>query len=138
MRIRYFSYIALAAMAAGLIVATTVFSLSTVATLALGIGVLMLIVSLSIMARAIAGDLPSHFIGAASALLSVWIIVSSQVFSLSTVSDVTFYSAIGAGILAVIGLTAHELRTERVVHSLELRSRERQPEPADGSRPLAA
>ena len=70
--------------------------------------------------------------------MSAWIVVSSQVFSLSTVKDVTFYSAIGAGILAVIGLTVHELRTERVVHSLELHSRERQPEPANGSRPLAA
>jgi hypothetical protein len=98
----------------------------------------MLVVSLSIMVRAIADDLPSLFIGATGARVSAWIVVSSQVFSLSTVKDVTFYSAIGAGILAVMGLTAHELRTEGVVHALEVRSRERQPEPAGGSRPLAA
>jgi hypothetical protein len=32
-----------------------------------------------------------------------------------------------AGVLALIGLTSHELRVERVVHSLEVRSDERQP-----------
>jgi hypothetical protein len=63
-------------------------------------------------------------------------IVASQVFTQSTVDDVTFYSALAIGALSLIGLTAHELSAERVVHSLELRSRE--PEPVNGRRPAAA
>jgi hypothetical protein len=132
-RIRYLSYITLAVMAAFLIVATSVFSLPTVEAIALGVGIGMLIVSLSI-AAGFMGDLASLVIGAASALASAWIVVSTQVFSLPTVDDVTFYSAIGAGVLALVGLTIHELRVERVVHSLELRSDERQPQPVDGGR----
>jgi hypothetical protein len=136
MRIRYLSYIVLGVMAAFLIVATAVFPLSTVEALALGVGIGMLVVSLSIADR-FRGDLASLFIGATSALVSAWIVVSTQVFSLPTVDDVTFYSAIGAGVLALAGLTAHELRAEHVVHSLEVRSGERQPEPVGDGRPLA-
>jgi hypothetical protein len=137
MRIRYLSYIALGVMAAFLVVATSVFPLSTVEAIALGVGIGMLVVSLSIADR-FRGDLASLFIGTASALVSAWIVLSTQVFSLPTVDDVTFYSAIGAGVLALAGLTAHELRAERVVHSLEVRSGERQPEPVPDGRPLAA
>lgn len=137
MRIRYLSYLALAVMAAFLIVAAKAFALSTVADLALGVGIVMLLVSLSIAVRS-RGDFASALVGAASALVSAWIVVSSLVFSNSTVDDVTFYSAIGAGVLALVGLTVHELRAERVVHSLEVRSDERQPEPVGDGRPLAA
>lgn len=137
MRIRYLSYLALAVMAAFLIVAAKVFALSTVADIALGVGIVMLIVSLSLVAR-FRDDFPSVLVGATSALVSAWIVVSTQVFSNSTIDDVTFYSAIVAGVLALVGLTAHELRVERVVHSLEVRSDERQPEPVGDGRPLAA
>ena len=137
MRIRYLSYIALGVMAAFLIVASQVFPLPTVAAIALGVGIAMLVVSLSIADR-FRGDLASLVIGATSALVSAWIAVSTQVFSLPTVDDVTFYSAIGAGVLALVGLTAHELRTERVVHSLEVRSGEREPESVGDGRSLAA
>jgi len=137
MRIRYLSYLALSVMAAFLIVAAKAFALSTVADIALGVGIVMLIVSLSILARS-RGDLASALVGAVSALVSAWIVVSTLVFSNSTVDDVTFYSAIVAGVLALVGLTAHELRAERVVHSLEVGSDERQPEPVCDGRPLAA
>jgi hypothetical protein len=137
MRIRYLSYIVLGVMAVFLVVATQVFSLSTVESIALGMGIAMLIVSLSIAGR-FRGDVAALFVGTASALVSAWIILATQVFSsLQTVSDVSFYSAMAVGVLTLGGLTAHELRVERVVHSLEVRSGEAQPEPVDG-RPLAA
>jgi hypothetical protein len=135
MRIRYLSYIALGVAAAFLIIATSVFPLDTVVELTLGIGIGMLVVSLGIAER-YRHDLTSVFVGLASAAVSAWTIVASQIYSASTVDDLAFASAIAVAGLALIGLTAHELTTERVVHRLEVRSRE--PEPADGPRPSAA
>ena len=113
-----------------LIVATAAFSLSTVAALALGIGIGMLAVSFGVAAL-YRKDLPSLVIGSAIALVSAWTIVASQVFSQSTVNDLTFASAVAVGVLAIAGLTAHELGAERVVHSLEVheggRERDRRP-----------
>jgi hypothetical protein len=137
MRIRYLSYILLGVLAAFVVVATQVFPLPTVEAIALGVGIAMIVVSLRIADR-FNGDLWSLAIGATAAVVSAWIVLSTQVFPLATMQDVTFYSAIAVGALALAGLTAHELRAERVVHSLEVRSDERQPEPADSGRPLAA
>jgi hypothetical protein len=119
MRVRYISYLSLGVTAAFLVVATYAFSLSTIAALSLGLGVAMLVVSLGIAAR-YRNDLPSLVVSGAIAVVSAWIAVSSQVFSQSTVADVTFASAIAVGALAAIGLTANELDTERVVHKLEV------------------
>jgi hypothetical protein len=119
MRIRYISYLSLGVAAAFLVVATYAFSLSTIAALSLGLGVAMLAVSLGVAAR-YRNDLPSLVVSGAIAAVSAWIIVSSQVFAQSTVSDLTFASALAVGALATVGLTAHELDTERVVHKLEV------------------
>ena len=135
MRIRYLSFIALGLAAAFLVVATAVYPLSTVVELTLGIGIAMLVVSLGIAAR-YREDKPSFLVGVCSAAVSAWMIVASQVYSASTVDNVTFASALAIGALALIGLTAHELRAERVVDSLDMRSRD--PEPVNGPRPSAA
>jgi hypothetical protein len=119
MRIRYISYLSLGVAAAFLVVATYAFSLSTIAALSLGLGVAMLAVSLGVAAR-YRSDVPSLVVSGAIAAVSAWIIVSSQVFAQSTVSDLTFASALAVGALATVGLTAHELDTERVVHKLEV------------------
>jgi hypothetical protein len=134
MRIRYLSYIALGVAAAFLVVATAVFPLSTVVELSLGIGVAMLVVSLFIAER-FRDDVPSVLLGLAGAAASAWMIVESQIYSASTVDDVTFASALAIAAIALIGLTAHELSAERVVHRLDVRSRE--PEPVNGPRPSA-
>jgi hypothetical protein len=119
MRIRYTSYLSLGVAAAFLVVATYAFSLPTIATLSLGVGVAMLAVSLGVAAR-YRNDLPTLVVGGAIAVVSAWIVVASQVFAQSTVSDLTFASAIAVGALAAIGLTANEVDTERVVHKLEV------------------
>jgi FtsH-binding integral membrane protein len=119
MRIRYSSYLSLGVAAAFLVVATYAFSLSTIATLSLGVGVAMLAVSLGVAAR-YRNDLPTLVVSGAIAVVSAWIVVASQVFAQSTVSDLTFASAIAVGALAAIGLTANEVDTERVVHKLEV------------------
>jgi hypothetical protein len=119
MRIRYFSYLALAVAAAFLVVATWAFSLPTVTALALGMGVAMLAVSLELIAR-YHHDTPSIAIGALIAAASGWLVVASQVFSGTVALDLTRALALAVGALAVVGLTFHELATERVVHRLEV------------------
>jgi hypothetical protein len=55
-------------------------------------------------------------------LLGAWTIIASQVFSGAAVTWLGFASGIALVILGVAGLSAHELSSERVVHSFELRS----------------
>ena len=119
MRIRYISYLSLGVAAAFLVVATYAFSLSTIDALTFGVGIAMLAVSLGVAVR-YRDDLPSLAVGGPIAAVSVWMVVSSLAFSNSTVDDLTFASALVVAALAAIGLTAHELDTERVVHKLEV------------------
>lgn len=117
MRIRYFSFVALAIAAAFLVVASQAFAVVDVANLALGVGIGMLIVSAGVAVR-YRRHIPSLVVGSLAAIVSAWMIVASQAFSLPTVQTLTFAEALGIAGLALIGLTAHELSTERVVHSL--------------------
>lgn len=119
MRSRYISYLSLGVASIFLVVATYAFSLSTIAALSLGVGVAMLAVSVGVAIR-YRNDLPSLAVSVGVAAVSAWMIVSSQVFAQSTVDDLTFASALAIGALAAIGLTAHEVDTERVVHRLEV------------------
>jgi hypothetical protein len=117
MRIRYLSWLALAIAAAFLVVASTAFALFDIANIALGVGIGTLVVSLFIAYRYRA-HVPSLVTAAASAIVSAWTIVASQVFSLQEVQNLTLASGLALGALAVIGLTTNELGSERVVHSL--------------------
>jgi hypothetical protein len=56
------------------------------------------------------------------AILGAWTIVASLVFSGSVVTWLGFASGAAFVVLALIGLTLHELYTERVVHSIEVRA----------------
>jgi hypothetical protein len=56
------------------------------------------------------------------AILGAWTIVASLVFSGSVVTWLGFASGAAFVALAFIGLTIHELYTERVVHSIEVRA----------------
>jgi hypothetical protein len=117
MRIRYLSWLAVAVASAFLVVASTAFAVFDIANLALGVGIGTLVVSLFIAYR-YRDHIPSLVTGAASAIVSAWTIVASQVFSLQEVQNLTLASGLALGALAVIGLTANELSSERVVHSL--------------------
>jgi uncharacterized membrane protein len=117
MRIRYLSWLGLAVAGAFLVVASTSFTLFDIANVALGVGIGALVVSLFITYRYYK-HVPSLLTGAASAIVSAWTIVASQVFSLPAVQNLTLASGLALGALAVIGLTANELSSERVVHSL--------------------
>ncbi|MGH2833934.1 MAG: hypothetical protein ACRDK2_14255 [Solirubrobacteraceae bacterium] len=130
MRIRYFSFASLGIAAVFLVVASQAFALADIANLALGVGIGMLVVSLGIAIR-YRRHIPSLASGLLAAVVSGWMIVASQVFSLSTVQNLTFAEALGVAALALVGLTAHELSTERIVHSLTpLSAREHEHESA--------
>jgi len=117
MRIRYLSWLGLAVAGAFLVVASTSFALFDIVNVALGIGIGTLVVSLFVAYRYRA-HVPSLVIGAVAAVVSLWTIVSSQAFSLSTVQNLTLAEGLALSALAVIGLSVHELSSERVVHSL--------------------
>jgi hypothetical protein len=117
MRIRYLSWLGLAIAAAFLVVASTAFAVFDIANLALGVGIGTLVVSLFIAYR-YRDHVPSLVTGLTSAIVSAWTIVASQVFSLQVVQNLTLASGLALGALAVIGLTANELSSERVVHAL--------------------
>jgi hypothetical protein len=126
--VRYSSWVTLGIAAAFLVIATASFALPTIQGLALGIGIGTLVVSLGIAAF-YRKNLVSLITGLLSAVVSGWMIVESQVFSLSTGQSLTRAASLAIAGLALIGLTGHELTTERVVHSLEVQSGQRDPEP---------
>jgi len=121
MRTRYFSFLALAIAAGFLVVASQAFAAPAIAGVALGVGIGMGVCSVGIVLR-FHRHIPSLVAGALTALVSAWMIIASQVFSLGTVQDLTFAEALGIVGISIAALTAHELSTERVVHSLALRT----------------
>jgi hypothetical protein len=122
MTTRYLSNLALALAAGFLVVATMAFSapIAAALTFAIAIGATVLSVGTLVMDTTIA----QRVISALAAAIGIWTIVASLVFFPTTVVWLGFASALGLVALAVAGLTAHELTTERVVHSFEV---ERQP-----------
>jgi 4-amino-4-deoxy-L-arabinose transferase-like glycosyltransferase len=54
------------------------------------------------------------------AVLGVWSIVQAIVFTGTTLEWVSFATAAAAALLATVGLTLHEMTTERVVHELRV------------------
>lgn len=131
MRIRYLSNLVLALVAGFLVVATQAFALPTVKWLTFAIAIGATVISLGTGAVRI--PLAQRLISAVAAVIGVWTIVASLVFSLHTVMWLGFASAVALVGLAVIGLTVHELSTERVVHSIEVEQSSRAPR-----EPLAA
>lgn len=120
MNSRYVSNIVLAIAGAFLVVASQVWTPSVFMWLMFGIGVLAL-------ALAGAGAIPGRgnvqrTLDGAVGILSAWTIIASLVFAGSAITWLGFASAVAFVGLAVIGLTLHELHTERVVHSLEVHS----------------
>jgi len=55
----------------------------------------------------------------ATGALGLWSAVASVVFTGTALTWLSFGEAIGFASLALLGLIAHELKTERVVHSFE-------------------
>jgi hypothetical protein len=117
---RFVSWLAIGLAAAFLVVASASFgSLSTIAWLAFGISIGTLVVSVGI-AYVSRHHIATLVAAVVTAVVSGWTIVASLVFSHPTVQNLALAGALAIGGLAVVGLTANELSSERIVHSLEV------------------
>jgi hypothetical protein len=134
---RYITNLALMIAGGFLVVATQAFLAPTVAWLTFAIAAGLTLVGLYMLATR--STIAQRVIGGVASVLGAWTIVASLVFVPATVLSLGFASALAFVGLGLIGLTAHELTTERVVHSLDT---EHQPEtnrrPLAGREPVAA
>ncbi len=121
MLIRFTSWLAIAVAAAFLVVAQAAFPAHTTMWLAFAIAIGALVVSTGLVVG-YRKHLPTVATAGVTAVLSVWMIVSSLVFSLSTVVNLSLAGGLALGGLALIGLTINELASEHVVHTLETRT----------------
>jgi hypothetical protein len=115
MTLRYFSYLALALVAGFIVVVTQAFSGATVEWLTLAAGILFALTGAAMLPRP----------GVVHRALNTAIMVLGGLMIIETLLTAGSISLSFAGALAVlsaaiVGLTAHELSTERVVHSLEV------------------
>jgi hypothetical protein len=127
---RPYPFLALANLLAGgfLVVATYGFSPPTAVWLGFAVSIAVAMFALGmiypgIRDRAVSGPV---LLGISTAVLAGWTIVATQVFATTTARWLVFASALAHVGLSLIGLVMHEIRTERVVHHLEVQ-REREP-----------
>lgn len=125
MSIRFASWLSIGIAAVFLVVATASFSLATIAWLAFAISVGTLVVSTGIANRYRANR-ASLIAACLTAVVSVWTLVASLVFSEATVQNLALASALAVGGLAITGLATHELSVERAVQSVRDDTDERQ------------
>jgi hypothetical protein len=132
MSIRYLSNITLALIGGFVVVASQAFSASVFASLALAGGAAA-VALLAIATAAGQRGIVQRGMDVVSGVLGVGLIVLSLVVANSTFVWIGLGAALAMVALAVTGLTLHELKTERVVHSIELRE-----QPAHDREPIAA
>jgi hypothetical protein len=126
MNSRYLTNAALLLAGAFLVVVSQAFGVNVFMWLMLGVGVLAVLESGAILASR--RGLPQRGLDAIIGILGAWTIVASLVFSGTVVTWLGFASGVAFVALAMIGLTLHELVTERVVHSIEVRTAATEPE----------
>lgn len=119
MSTRYLTNITLALLFGFLVVASQAFAPATMTWLMLGTGAAALAIVVPAIAMRRRG-LVQNGLDSLIGVIAIWTIVAGLVFSGLAVTWLGFASAAAIVALAVIGLTAHELSTERVVHSLEV------------------
>jgi hypothetical protein len=132
MSIRYLSNITLALIGGFEVVASQAFAADVFAWLALAGGAAIVALLGIATATAERGAL-QRAMDAIGAVLGAALVVTSLVFAASTFTWIGLGLALAVVVVAVAGLTLHELKTERVVHSIELQER-----PAREREPIAA
>lgn len=126
MNSRYLSNVVLFLAGAFLVVTSQAFGISVFEWLMLGTGVLAVLLSGAIVLRG--RGLPQRSIDAIIGILGAWTIVASLVFTGAAMTWLGFASGAAFVALALVGLTLHELVTERVVHSIEVHTATSEPE----------
>jgi hypothetical protein len=125
--IRYGSYLLTALVAGFIVVVSQAFAPSTAAWISFGAGVFFIVAA---CVRMLEPGIVHRLVHGGIGVLGVLIVIETLLASGATVSWLSFAGALGVLALSLIGLTVHELSTERVVHSLEVsntRSSARQP-----------
>lgn len=126
MNSRYLTNVALMLAGAFLVVTSQAFGVAVFEWLMLGIGIIAVLLSGAIAVRG--RGVPQRSLDAVIGVLGAWTIVASLVFTGAVVTWLGFASGVAFALLALIGLTLHELVTERVVHSIEVRTATSEPE----------
>ena len=126
MNSRFLTNSVLSLLGAFTVVASQVWAPATFMWLMFGAGVVAVLAAGAIVLRA-RGNAQRSLDGIVG-ILGAWTIVASLVFSGSVVTWLGFATGAALVGLALIGLTLHELYTERVVHSFEVRTPAQQSE----------
>jgi hypothetical protein len=104
-----------------LVVASRTFAPNTAGWIGLGIGIVAVVLGGAGLAAS--GLRPQSIGYAVTGLVGLWTIVSSSLFSGTLLGWLMLADALALVAVALADLTAHEVTTERVVHTLEVRER---------------
>jgi hypothetical protein len=115
---RFISNVALAIAGAIVVVASQTFTPSHTGWLTFGVS-LGALALLAVVRRDRARGRVQRMLDAGTGALALWAAVASVVFTGTTLTWLSFTEAIGFVGLAIVGLVAHELKTERIVHEFE-------------------
>ena len=102
-----------------LTVAATAWSAGTAGWTAFGVSVGVAIIAAA--SATLATKSAQRFGHGLIALVAGWSLIAALIFSGSLLTWFVFADAIAVGVLALADLASHEVSTERVVHSLEVR-----------------
>ena len=117
--IRYGSYLLMALVAGFVVVASHAFLPGTVGWITFGAGVFFIVAATLRLADS---GLIHRLTAGGIQALGILIVIEALLAAGSTVVWLSFAGGLAVLALTLIGLTVHELSTERVVHSLELSS----------------
>jgi hypothetical protein len=120
MSTRYLTNLVLALVGGFLLVASQAFAVAIFTWLMLAGGIATIVVAAPGAMVGSRGDL-QRGLDYMLILLGDWTIIASVVFGGVAITWLGFASGAALVVLALAGLTAHELSTERVVHSLDVR-----------------
>ena len=115
---RFISNVALGIAGAVVVVASQAFSSSLTGWLTFGVS-LGALALLAVVQRDRARGRLQRMLDVATGALAIWSAVASVVYTGRTLTRLSFGEAIGFVGLAIVGLVAHELKTERIVHQFE-------------------
>jgi hypothetical protein len=115
---RFISNVALGLAGAVVVAASQAFSASVTGWLMFGLS-LGALALLALVQLDRARGLVQRLLDAVTGVLALWSAVASVAFSGTMLTWLSFGEAVGFVGLSVLGLVAHELKTERVVHAFE-------------------
>jgi hypothetical protein len=120
---RFITNMALALAGGFLVVASQAFSPGRTGWLAFGIGIGVVVVLGAAQLDSERGSI-QRALDLAAGGLAIWTIVASVVFTGTTLTWLSFGEALGFVAVALAGLTAHELSSERIVQAVAMKPAE--------------